>query len=685
MRCAGAGAAGAGASPGSCGPWRVAGDKGTTRGSLLLLLVASLSLLDHPTTMALRSRTSARNGQATGEDKLAQAAVKTPPSASGSSSRVDRGRWRSGSVSVRVCALYAVLRADHRPSHAASRCARRSLPRPSPPLPRPHLIMRKSRLGSLPLSLARPPARRSRASSSTRPSRSSSCISGPRTSTSRPCSTSSARPPSSSAPPTCSASAQPGSSTRTRTPSATSWSVPLSSPLLARRTIPLTLFLLLARSGSRSGVRPCSLSPPAIRAHNLTLTLTLADAVNGTIYYLVGVLWCLSLYPRGPSLPSLLPLALAPVADEPPLAPADIAVLSIIMLSLCDTSASVFGRLFGRYTPRLPFAGTLFGAKKSLAGTLAAVVVGMCASHVFWSRYAALGDEGDVSWLPARMGSAWRGKVNGDPLAAWGIHRLPNPQRCVVLFLSCVLSSKDCRNLTHGPSRSTARSTSTRSSSSTDSLQVSPRSVAVAVVRAGAACPVRRDRVLLPCTDPLFLLLSQAIDFFGFDDNLSLPVFFGFFCWASMYRTSSLAAPRPPCRAPDPDPSPPAHSPRLSERAAAASPSALLGLKHCRASPPRRQRRSRPPSLDTLPEKRYPLSHLGPSSSPHIAHLLLTCALSSQLPRSPRLSLFLFLDHPPPLDLSPRTVARPFGLQSRSPFPGLRLLSSYTPSPSFSS
>ena len=61
-----------------------------------LLLVAPLSLLDYSTTMALRSRTSARNGQATGEDKLAQAAVKTPSSASGSSSRVDRGRWRSG-------------------------------------------------------------------------------------------------------------------------------------------------------------------------------------------------------------------------------------------------------------------------------------------------------------------------------------------------------------------------------------------------------------------------------------------------------------------------------------------------------------------------------------------------------------------------------------------------------------
>jgi diacylglycerol kinase (CTP) len=55
--------------------------------------------------------------------------------------------------------------------------------------------------------------------------------------------------------------------------------------------------------------------------------------VNGTIYYLVGVLICLVCYPR------------------------DLAVLSIIMLSICDTSASVFGRLFGKFTPKLPFSG----------------------------------------------------------------------------------------------------------------------------------------------------------------------------------------------------------------------------------------------------------------------------------------------------------------------------------------
>lgn len=141
------------------------------------------------------------------------------------------------------------------------------------------------------------------------------------------------------------------------------------------------------------------------------------------------------------------------------------------MLSLCDTSASVFGRLFGRYTPPLPLSGRLFGAKKSLAGTTAAVLVGMTASYVFWSKFAARGDEGDVSWVVARMQSGWRGKVNEDSWIGWGLKRLPNPQRCGSLSPN----NHGCIDLT--PLSSVARSTSARSPSSTVSRQDSLRSV----------------------------------------------------------------------------------------------------------------------------------------------------------------------------------------------------------------
>ncbi|GAA5952471.1 hypothetical protein JCM3765_001980 [Sporobolomyces pararoseus] len=172
--------------------------------------------------------------------------------------------------------------------------------------------------------------------------------------------------------------------------------------------------------------------------------------VNGTIYYLVGVLICLIFYPR------------------------DIAVLSIIMLSICDTSASIFGRLFGKYTPKLPLSGTLFGRSKSLAGTLAAVATGTLASYVFWTRYSSLGDEHDLSWLPGRALSNWKGPENLPPLREWGLGRLPSPKSTLEIGKLSLLNG----------------------------------------CMAG---------------------LAEGIDFFGLDDNLSLPVLFGLFCWVSMW------------------------------------------------------------------------------------------------------------------------------------------------------
>ncbi|KAL1409797.1 Diacylglycerol kinase [Vanrija albida] len=81
------------------------------------------------------------------------------------------------------------------------------------------------------------------------------------------------------------------------------------------------------------------------------------DKVNGTVWYLVGVIFVLALYPR------------------------DVAVVSILTLSWSDTTASTIGRLWGKYTPPLPphFPGVKwlpFAPRKSLAGFLAAAVTG---------------------------------------------------------------------------------------------------------------------------------------------------------------------------------------------------------------------------------------------------------------------------------------------------------------------
>ncbi|KAG5929836.1 hypothetical protein E4U42_004356 [Claviceps africana] len=73
---------------------------------------------------------------------------------------------------------------------------------------------------------------------------------------------------------------------------------------------------------------------------------------NGVIFYLLGAWAVLYFLPK------------------------DVSAMSVLLLSWCDTAASTFGRLWGRYTPRLRRG-------KSLAGSLAACLVGVAASF-FW-------------------------------------------------------------------------------------------------------------------------------------------------------------------------------------------------------------------------------------------------------------------------------------------------------------
>ncbi len=81
------------------------------------------------------------------------------------------------------------------------------------------------------------------------------------------------------------------------------------------------------------------------------------DGWNGVIWYLLGAWIAVSAFPK------------------------DVAVLAVILLSWCDTAASTFGRLYGRYTPRIRRG-------KSLAGTAAAFVIGVSSAAFFWGWLA---------------------------------------------------------------------------------------------------------------------------------------------------------------------------------------------------------------------------------------------------------------------------------------------------------
>jgi diacylglycerol kinase (CTP) len=74
---------------------------------------------------------------------------------------------------------------------------------------------------------------------------------------------------------------------------------------------------------------------------------------NGVIFYLLGAWISLYWFPK------------------------DVGVMGVLLLSWCDTAASTFGRLYGRYTPRIRRG-------KSLAGSLAAFLVGVSTACWFW-------------------------------------------------------------------------------------------------------------------------------------------------------------------------------------------------------------------------------------------------------------------------------------------------------------
>lgn len=137
----------------------------------------------------------------------------------------------------------------------------------------------------------------------------------------------------------------------------------------------------------------------------------------------------------------------------------DVAVISVLLLSFCDTAASTFGRLYGKYTPRIRKG-------KSLAGTLAAFVFGIASALLFYLYFGP------------RVPAAWNSGVNS--FAFDGHLTLP-------------LQARQALNL------SKAQATIT-----------DVPALAVMSIWAGLVASV-----------------SEAIDIFGLDDNLTIPLLCG--------------------------------------------------------------------------------------------------------------------------------------------------------------
>ncbi|TVY60760.1 CTP-dependent diacylglycerol kinase [Lachnellula suecica] len=160
---------------------------------------------------------------------------------------------------------------------------------------------------------------------------------------------------------------------------------------------------------------------------------------NGVIWYLLGAWIVLRFFPK------------------------DVGVMGILLLSWCDTAASTVGRAYGRYTPRI-------SRGKSLAGSLAAFLVGVITATGFWG------------WLAPRNGP-FPEDVNW-PFAFTGSLTLPGPVR-------------DLAGLTE----------------------------AQASISGGLALAV------MSLWTGFAASASEVVDVFGWDDNLTIPVLSGVGMW----------------------------------------------------------------------------------------------------------------------------------------------------------
>lgn len=210
------------------------------------------------------------------------------------------------------------------------------------------------------------------------------------------------------------------------------------TPLLISALVPISAIDVVRHRSER-------LNRAYVRVVGALMRETEVTSYNGVIWYLLGAYIVLRFFPK------------------------DIGVMGVLLLSWCDTAASTFGRLYGRYTPRLRRG-------KSLAGTLAAWVTGVITAALFWGV------------IVPRVGS-----FPDDPPDAFMFQGRLN------------LFPDGLRRLLGYASDSTATAATTISGG----LALGVMSVVSGIVAAG----------------------SELIDLFGWDDNLTIPVLSGIGLW----------------------------------------------------------------------------------------------------------------------------------------------------------
>lgn len=217
------------------------------------------------------------------------------------------------------------------------------------------------------------------------------------------------------------------------------------------------------------------------------------DKVNGVVWYLIGVISSLHFFPE------------------------DIACVSVMILSWCDTSASTFGRLFGRYTPPLPHPP--FARRKSTAGFLAAVVTGAFTAYLFWCTPIAISNV-------RPQGISWSGQGSRHP-AIFGTNRVAGAWGTGWEGLSVGFRGQSGWGLQPGVDRLSAISLGAK--------------MAAESKLGSETLPNPRNDVpgmpwwLLCLGSGLVAGVAEGLEIGGMDDNLSLPILAGLGMWAMFW------------------------------------------------------------------------------------------------------------------------------------------------------
>ncbi len=222
------------------------------------------------------------------------------------------------------------------------------------------------------------------------------------------------------------------------------------------------------------------------------------DKVNGVVWYLIGVITSLHFFPE------------------------DIACVSIMILSWCDTAASTFGRAFGRYTPPLP--SPPFARRKSTAGFVAAIVSGALTSYYFWCT--------PVASAGVRTGGiSWSGSGYAHP-AIFGTDRVAGATGTGWQGLGLGLRAQSGAGLLPGASGLSAQYLGADS---------------IAKGKLGTdALPISKDVPgmpwwLLTLGSGVIAGIAEGLELGGVDDNLSLPILSATGIWTFLYSWGRLA------------------------------------------------------------------------------------------------------------------------------------------------